>query len=123
MKFANLSILALLIGASPVTLASQYKFVATDNNPLTKICLAAVQDNLLRYTRVVKNNGFTYQVIANHLKCNDQNIADFAYSYNSIRTAKFINVYRKHAVSFTEIAVHSSSKGPHDIEVIYITSK
>ncbi|WOH37237.1 DUF3718 domain-containing protein [Thalassotalea fonticola] len=123
MKFTKLSIIALLIGISPATFASQYKFVASDDHPLTKVCVAAVQDNLLRYTRTVKNNGFTYQVIANHLKCNEQNIADFAYSYNSLRTAKFINAYKKNPVSFTEIAQYVPADKAQDIVVIKVSSR
>ncbi|WNC69373.1 DUF3718 domain-containing protein [Thalassotalea nanhaiensis] len=123
MTFTKLSILALLIGATPVTLASQYKFVATDKDPNTKICIAAAENNLLRYMRLVKHHGFTYQVIADHLKCNEQNIADFAYSFSSTRTAKFIDAYRKDSTSFSNVAVHSPSQINQGVKVIYITAK
>lgn len=85
-----------------ITHAANYKFVALDNSKETKICIAAVKDNIknlkkeavgfpLATTYLMSNSSFRMKFIANKLKCNNTNIADFARKYNALYTFNYLN--------------------------------
>lgn len=94
---------ALIFIASTLTLAanaSETKFVAGDKTLETQICVAAVQNNILKYRQSVRKiSNFqplprhNHKIIANRLTCNDQNIASFARSFGAEDTARYISRY------------------------------
>jgi len=119
--FAVVAIVAL-----PVS-AAQYVFVPGNDSLETKICIAAAENNLMRYKHKVRllstKKTPTYRVVANTLRCNDTSLAKFALKYDADKTAAFIGRYVDHEVIIRrEISAASeSSESVADDEIIYVT--
>lgn len=107
--------------------AAQYVFVAGNDSLETKVCIAAAENNLTKYKKKVSllstKRTPTYRLIANTLRCNDKNVANFASHYGANKTAAFIGRYTDHEVIIRrEISAASESSIPvADDEIIYVT--
>ncbi len=95
----------------------QYTFVAGDNDPGTMICIAAVENSVLKYHRKLDKYHVSRRFAANKLRCNEQNLVAFAKRYNALKTAYAISKYRKNyvVIRMTEVEaklplLHTASK-------------
>ncbi|MDH5433006.1 MAG: DUF3718 domain-containing protein [Gammaproteobacteria bacterium] len=105
MKYFKYLFLAILTSATTYISADTYEFVAYDDSMETKICVAAVKDDVKRYSRLVDNfplqTRFTSQnhvIISNKLKCNNQNIFKFSQNFGAKNTTAFMSKYIKKSV-------------------------
>ena len=90
-------LLVVLLAANPAPVVAT-EFIAGDKSLETAICVAAVNNNVYKYkSSVGKISNFqplpnhNQKIVANRLKCNDQNIASFARYYGATETAKYIS--------------------------------
>jgi len=84
------------------TMAGQTTFEAGDNRIETQMCVAAAENKLGKYKRMVdsfSSRKNIHSIIANKLTCNSQPIANFAYSYNADKTAEFLSNFSKHRIT------------------------
>ncbi len=92
-----------IINTSAFAAESNIIFKAADNQPATKLCFAAVTDNLSKTKqlmgRVAKLHGITSNITMGNqvrlatktISCNDMNLVDFTAKYNAQSTFDFIN--------------------------------
>ncbi len=126
----NLKTLLLAIAATtalPLS-AAQYVFVPGNTSVETKICIAAAEDNLSKYKsmhRLLSSKRSVYSIVANQLKCNDENVASFAKHYDANRTANFINRFTDPSViirrEISDVGRQSIVPNMGDDEIVYVT--
>jgi len=103
----SLAGLALLV-ALPLG-ATNYVFIAGNNNLDTKLCIAASQDNLSKYKRIARAlspNRLEHRMLSHkihthlaaNLQCNNQSVLAFARQYDADRTSSFLTRYSEHEV-------------------------
>jgi len=83
-------------------MAGQTSFDAGDDRIETQICIAAAENNLGKYKRTVEKlskRRNIHSIVANKLSCNNESIADFAYTFNADKTANFLANYSKHKIT------------------------
>ncbi|MEW6996354.1 hypothetical protein AADZ86_01420 [Colwelliaceae bacterium BS250] len=125
--------------SAPSSYDKPLMFKAGDANAATKLCLAAVQNNLSKTQLYVKKLSLSYglpksgakvQFISSEIKCNDQNLVDFTASFNAPTTFAYFNskAAMKYRISPAEVKIIDLARaeklghqnGP---QVIIITSK
>ncbi|WDE03719.1 DUF3718 domain-containing protein [Thalassomonas viridans] len=102
--------------------AATYKFVATNNEPGTLLCVSAAENNLFDYKDMAKHYRVNQRYIANNLTCNGEEIASFAAAYGATKTAAYINRFHKGQVKITDIVAANKSRerAAGDDEVIVV---
>lgn len=113
MKFVKTALLTSALLISSTASAGNHTFVAGDASVETKLCLAAVNNNLAKYRKQVKSfakdtkiTALKHRVVANNLKCNDEKVAIFANNYGADKTSEFIIRHMRKSVSVSrEVAV------------------
>ena len=102
-------------------------FVAGDQTAETKMCLAAVTNDLHDYKKYVENFSFEkvtntrdHRLFANKLECNGQNVVKFARTYGAEKTANFINSYRSQNVSVRQDVANIET--PLELESLVVTA-
>ena len=106
-KFILLPIAAVL---SLSANATPHKFVPTNNDLTTELCVAAASNNLSRYKFIAKHSRLKRSYIADQVSCNNQNIVEFAIHHNALKVAAYINKYKKHQVTITDLASASDKQ-------------
>jgi hypothetical protein len=91
--------------------ATEFKFIAEDNGPVTKFCIAAAENDLkglrnaIRKLRSAPNQ--QHSSIVNAVRCNDQIAAQFAHTYEASDTFaylyKFTDTKHKTMVPVTSV--------------------
>ncbi len=91
----TLALLVAVIGANfGVAQAANVQFVALDNSPATKLCIAAGTLQPMQLHQAIKYQGLTEQGAVRAIECNDENIAAFAARYNpDRRSVRRLSVY------------------------------
>ncbi|MFT4655056.1 MAG: hypothetical protein ACJA0G_001031 [Kangiellaceae bacterium] len=85
-------------------------YEAQDNSIESKICVAAATASNARMNSTVKQMSSTklmhtkYTLIANEIRCNGINVADFAAQAGNIEVAKKLKSYRTKNVEILDIA-------------------
>lgn len=108
--------------------ATNYKFVAADQSRETKICVHAGNNNQDRLKATMRLSSDSNKFIANHVKCNDMVMVQFAYKYDALDTAKYLNRYTKvtNRIPETSITIRDlaaiESKAKDVVKVIYVYS-
>lgn len=120
MKLLTIALVSALTLGTATANAATYKFVAGNNSTPTQLCVAAGNNNLMKYRSNIKDTALTEQYAANKITCNGYNIATFANKYNAMRTAKHINKYKRGSVAITDLAL-GSEKPSNDKEIIIVT--
>lgn len=107
--------------------STKYIFKAADNSLNTKICVAAANDNLVGLKKTSRLDRFGIKNITRHLKCNDQDVTNFAATYDAYNTTLYLSKmapekYKVNLsqVEITDLARNSSSE--HS-QIIYVSSK
>ncbi|SET17634.1 DUF3718 domain-containing protein [Thalassotalea agarivorans] len=93
--------------------AQQYQFEAADDSVTTKLCIEAVKDNKYAVKRLMRNVGTTghnlhkAKFAANHVRCNDLPISQFAYKYGADSTANYLNKfsYGENKIGTTKVEI------------------
>ncbi|TQV87811.1 DUF3718 domain-containing protein [Aliikangiella coralliicola] len=133
MKLVKLALASVAAVMSLSASATNYVFVAGNDTAETRICVAAVQNDLLSYRQEVKkftgaspNSNRQHTLIANKLNCNDKNVALFARKYGAEKTANFITRYLRKTVSIrrdiANLKVEDLDKSG-ETKVIVVTAK
>jgi len=133
MKAFNLMVAIVILFCSSNVNATNYKFVAVDNSSSTKLCMAAVTNNMksLRYQiRHIRQPHQQIRDIANTVQCNNQIIANIAKTYNALDTFAYLNrftasKYKKQQTSVTiqDLAAVKSIDKKKKTVVIMIASR
>ena len=119
----SLAALFIATGAS----AQQYKFVATDNSPATKLCVKAGSNEKFQLKRTAKRYHLGKMAqIANDFQCNGLSMAQFAYKYNASDTYELLERYSHQenkvgpSVTIHDVAKNTDVKDPM---IIYVSTK
>lgn len=119
MKTAKLLLLSAVATTSFAASGTPYTFVAGDNSVETKICIAAVQNDVDNYKNTVKLIPVTrqrvniHEIVANKLSCNDQDIFRFAQQFSANNTTAYISQFLDKRVLITrEVSSLSSTPAP-----------
>jgi hypothetical protein len=106
-----MNILKFIAGAALLYLpfnlpAVELQFQAANNSLETRLCVAAVTDNLVRLRSYVYRYERTPRFVARHIDCNGQNITAFALKYGAETTGKMLHRFNPKVgeVSITDIA-------------------
>ncbi|MBY5993214.1 DUF3718 domain-containing protein [Ferrimonas balearica] len=96
--------------------AAQYQFVAMDNSPATKLCIAAATQKPMQLHQAIKYQGYTEKSVARAVDCNNESIASFAARYNpDPRSVERLSRYNPGGkVNITDLSAY---QGPAVIEV------
>ena len=98
----NVTPLALILFCfSTGTLATDFKFVASDNKGTTQICIAAATDNtevMISNLKKLSRRGtsLSYRTFINSIQCNNQFIGNFAKTYNAKNTSAYLDKHTNH---------------------------
>jgi hypothetical protein len=101
MKMLNLISAVVVLGFTVSSnAAANYQFVGADNTIGTKICLAAVTNdmnelrlNIMRSSAGTRGVHTGARKVARTLMCNDQIVANFAYQYEASETFEYLDRY------------------------------
>ena len=89
-----LILLPILLFCSINTYATEYQFVAGDRSLETKMCIAAVTNNVKKLKRLIAfETYYGVKDIARAVFCNDLIIANFAYEYQANDTLAYLDRY------------------------------
>ena len=120
-----------LLAALPLG-ATNYVFVAGNDNLDTKLCIAASQDNLSKYKRVARTlspNRLEHRMLSHkihkdlaaNLQCNNQSVLAFARQYQADKSAKFLSGYSEHEVLINrEVSQVSEADLNIDDSTVYV---
>jgi len=120
MKLLTIALVSTLSLASIGANAATYKFVAGNDSPSTKLCIAAASDHLMQYRTQLRERNISNKFAANSITCNGQHIGEFAQQFDALRTAKLINRFSKNRGSITDIVTSKREEQSND-EVIIVT--
>jgi hypothetical protein len=128
MNILKLTFATAIILASYNVNATNYKFVAADQSRETKVCVHAGNNNKDRLKATMRLSSDSNRFIANHVTCNDMVLVQFAYKYDALETANYLNRYTKvtNRIPETNItirdiaAIGNQDKG--EVKIIYIHS-
>lgn len=84
------------------------QFVAADNSPGTKLCMAFASNSPLKMNKALKRYRVNKFTIDDKLQCNDLSLAKFASSYGLNRTGKFMNLEVSTSTSIRDLAMLSN---------------
>ena len=92
------SLTLVLLFCSNNTYATELKLIASDNNMITKICMAAAADNTKVMIRNIRKLKISRQVtptraLINSLHCNNQYIGNFAKTLDAQNTFAYLDQY------------------------------
>ncbi|MFT6910417.1 MAG: hypothetical protein ACJAS1_007146 [Oleiphilaceae bacterium] len=101
MKMLNLISAVVVLGFTVSSnAAANYQFVGADNSIDTKICLAAVTNDMHKLRHNIMRSGAGNRgvhtgarKVARTLMCNDQIVANFAYKYEASETFEYLDRY------------------------------
>lgn len=97
-----ISLPLLFASSAACSIASAHENVSFDPGDKsyeTKICIAAAENNLLKYKRAIdslsprKNRAVLNRVVAEKLKCNGMSVGEFALTNRADKTAQYIAYY------------------------------
>lgn len=89
-----ITLVPILLFHSISTYAVEYQFVAADRSLETKICIAAVTNDIKKLKRLISFETHSgAKDIARSILCNDIIIANFAYEYQASDTVAYLDRY------------------------------
>ena len=102
-KAVLLSAVTLFAGAA----SAGSKFVASDANPESKMCVLAGEGSRIQFISTARNNHFPLKLVAQEIECNGENITNCAkihgnksvYATLSKYNSPRVEIYRDTAVS------------------------
>ncbi|MBY6187341.1 DUF3718 domain-containing protein [Marinobacter hydrocarbonoclasticus] len=62
--------------------ANEVQFIALDNSPATRLCIAAATLKPMQLHQAIRHQGLNEKGVVRTIRCNDENIASFAARYN-----------------------------------------
>jgi hypothetical protein len=135
MKMLNLiSAVVVLAFTGSSNAAVNYQFVAADNSIDTKICLAAVTNDIKELRLNIMSSAGTRGVhtgarkVARTLMCNDQIVANFAYQYHASKTFEYLDRYtpKKYKGKRPDVTIQdiiASNANQEETTVVLVASK
>lgn len=123
------TLVPILLFYSISTYATEYEFVAMDGSKETKMCVAAVTNDMKKLRRLISHNYGIRDVgrtVAKTVFCNDVIIANFAYEYQANDTVDYLDRYtpRKYKRMRTSITIKDiTAKVNEKPTVIMIASR
>jgi hypothetical protein len=136
MKMLNLiSAVVVLAFTGSSNAAVNYQFVAADNSIDTKICLAAVTNdmnklrlNIMRSSASARGVHSGARTVARTLMCNDQIVANFAYQYHASKTFEYLDLYtpKKYKGKRPDVTIQdiiASNANQEETTVVLVASK
>lgn len=106
------SIVGMSMGLSGLAQASTTA-VAADQSASTKICMAAIQGNKIRFDQAIKNSGLTKRYVVNELKCNGLPVSEFAEKFQSPLANKADKFIAQDNTYATKICMAAASGNKH----------
>ncbi|MFT7201038.1 MAG: hypothetical protein ACI9UD_002704 [Glaciecola sp.] len=123
------TLVPILLFYSISTYATEYEFVAMDSSKETKLCVAAVTNDMKKLRRLISHNYGMRDIgrtVAKTVLCNDVIIANFAYEYQANDTVDYLDRYtpRKYKKMRTSITIKDiTAKVNEKPTVIMIASR
>lgn len=113
--------------------ATEYKFIATDSSPETKMCVLAGSNNKLGLKRAIRfgvrgSAINTKRFTINNITCNDMVMAHFAHKYDAFDTFKYLNRFttKKNKIPITSVEIKdiaaALNRNDEKTKVIYVGS-
>ncbi|MEW6996355.1 DUF3718 domain-containing protein [Colwelliaceae bacterium BS250] len=107
--------------------STKYIFKAADNSLNTKICVAAVNNNLVGLKKASRADRLGIKDITRHLKCNGLDITNFAATYDAYDTTLYLSKMapKKYKIDLNQVEITDLAKNSSSgqTKIIYVSSK
>ncbi len=114
---------------TPNAISADYQFIAGDKSVTTKLCVAAVSNNLMATKRYIRGIGVQsfdqsaqVKLALNAVTCNGQNMLEFTANYNADKTFNYLNkrASKKHRIHDKDVRIIDIAKQSKSDEVIVL---
>jgi hypothetical protein len=133
MSHVKMLLTTILIGITFQATAAEYTFVASDNSKQTKFCMAAGSNDLTSLKREIRKLRRAphqhVKPLVDSMRCNGQNVTEFAHRYEASDTLAFLNQHSSHKapelkpnVTLRKITQSESDGSDAEVIVVHVSS-